>query len=295
MKNAIKLSILSCALLSQLNADNSYTIDTINVTASQSTTLDKKDVTDSVVIITKEALEEAKVSTVNEAINKLGGLSMTQNGGAGTAASMFIRGMATKHILVLIDGVRSNNPVTGTTEFSQLMISNVIQIEIMKGSQSGVYGSDASGGVINIITSKAKLGFHAQANIEYGSFNSKKSSLQVSYAEDKFDILMGVSLTNIDGFSAKEPGKLSPDFGKGTSDLGLEKDGYNNKSMNVKIGYNITDKDRVSLNVNTIDSTINYDPWGGDSYTDQPNDVVANDRYTIDYKHSGRFLGFSVS
>jgi len=300
MKNAIKLSILSCALLGQLNADHSYTINTINVTASQSTTLDKKDVTDSVVIITKEVLEEARVSTVNEAINKLGGLSMTQNGGAGTVASMFIRGMATKHILVLIDGVRSNNPVTGTTEFSQLMISNVIQIEIMKGSQSGVYGSDASGGVINIITSKAKLGLHAQANVEYGSFNSKKSSLQVSYAEDKFDILMGVSLVNIAGFSANAPKQSESEYGQRGDDLGLEKDGYKNKSFNIKLGYNISQNDRVSLNIKTINSKVDYDTGGGIiTYTDYltnlpvlgdstiPNDKVSNRFYTVDYKHKG--------
>ncbi|CAI6152070.1 MAG: Vitamin B12 transporter BtuB [uncultured Sulfurimonas sp.] len=295
MKNAIKLSILSCALLSQLSAENQYTIETINVTASQGTTLNKKDVTDSVVIITKEAIDEARVTTVNEAINRLGGLSMTQSGGVGTNSSMFVRGMATKHILVLIDGVRSNNPVTGTTEFSQLMLSNIVQIEIMKGSQSGVYGSDASGGVINIITSKAKQGLHSIANVEYGSFDSKKASLQVSYAEDKYDILMGISLVNVDGFSAQEPGKGQPDYGQRGDDLGLEKDGYENKSMNVKLGYNISQNDRVSLNIQTIDSTINYDPFGGDSYSDTPNDEVSNRFYTVDYKHKGKTHEITVS
>jgi len=291
MKNAIKLSILSCALLSQLQADNSYTIDTINVTASQGTSLNKKDVTDSVVVITKEAIEESRVTTLDEALNKLGGISMTQNGGPGKSSSMYIRGMSSKRILVLIDGVRYNNPTSigAAAEFSQIMLSNVEQIEIIKGAQSGVWGSDATGGVINIITSKAKNGLHGVANVEYGSYDSKKASLQASYATEDYDILIGGNSYDVDGFSAAEPKKSEVQYGQRTDELGLEKDKYINNSFNAKLGYNITKEDRVALNIQTIDSKVDYDSGAGITKDSSvPNTELKNRFYNLNYKHTGK-------
>lgn len=306
MKNTtIKLSLLSIALLSQLHAENAYTIDTINVTAAQGTTLDKKDVTDSVTVITKEAIDESRVTTLDEALNKLGGLSMTQNGGAGKSTSMYIRGMSSKRILVLIDGVRYNNPtaIGAAAEFSQISLYNVEQIEIIKGAQSGVWGADASGGVINIITSKAKKGLHGIANVEYGSFDSVKSSLQASYATDKYDILIGGSILNTDGFSAVEKVQGDAQYGKRYDELGFEKDLYQNQSMNAKLGYNITDIDRVEANIQTTNSLVNYDDSAYDATSGRylptdstvPNTYLQNRFYNVNYKHKGTTNKVSVN
>ena len=228
MSKTVKLSLISVALLSSLHADNQYTLDTISVTASQGTTLNKKDVTDSVTIITKEAIEESRVTTLNEALNKLGGISMTQNGGMGKNSSLFLRGMDTRRLLVLIDGTRYNDPssLKSTADFSQIMLYNVEQIEIIKGAQSGVWGSDASGGVVNIITSKAKTGLHGIANVEYSSYDSIKTSLQASYATHKFDVLIGGLIYSTDGFSAAEPKQSEANYEKRYDELGLEKDSY---------------------------------------------------------------------
>jgi len=297
MKNIIQLSLLSAALLSQLNAENQYTLESIDVTASQGTTLKKKDVTDSVTIITKEAIEESRVSTLDEALNKLGGLSMTQNGGAGKSTSMFIRGMSSKRVLVLIDGVRYNNPtgIGAAAEFSQIMLYNVEQIEIIKGAQSGVWGADASGGVINIITSKAKKGLHGVAAVEYGSFDSKKASMQASYATDKYDILIGGIVYDIDGFSAVEKIKSDVQYGKRYDELGYEKDLYQNNSINMKLGYNIGEKDRVEVNLQTVNSLVNYDDSAYDAASGGyvpidstiPNTYLQNRFYNLAYKHNG--------
>ena len=290
MQKTIQLSLLSVALLSQLHADNQYTLENINVTASQGTTLNKKDVTDDVTVITKDEIEENHIATLDEALNQFGGLSMTQNGGAGKSTSMYIRGMGSKRILVLIDGVRYNDPtaVGATAEFSQIMLNNVQQIEIIKGAQSGVWGADASGGVVNIITSKAKKGLHAVANLEYGSYNSKKASMQTSYGTKKFDILVGGILYDIDGFSAVEPKKSSPQYGKRYDTLGLEKDKYINKSFNAKLGYNFTDIDRVEANIQTINGNSDYDSSAGIAGDSPiPNTFLQNRFYTLAYKHKG--------
>ena len=296
MQKTIQLSLLSVALLSQLHADNEYTLKNINVTASQGTTLNKKDVTDDVTVITKEAIEEAHVTTLDEALNKLGGISMTQNGGPGHTSSMFVRGMDTKRTLVLIDGVRYNNPTSSAgAEFSQIMLDNVDQIEIIKGAQSGVWGSDAGSAVINIITSKAKKGLHGIANIEYGSFDTKKSSLQASYATDKYDILIDGSLFHTDGFSAAAPKKSEANYGKRYDELGLEKDAYENKTLKTKFGYNLTDNDRIDANIQAINSFIHFDSGAGSSGDSSiPNTYLQDRFYTLAYKHKDTLNDFKI-
>lgn len=298
MKNTIKLSLISAAFLSSLyaqDAQNQYTLETISVTAAQGTTLEKKDVTDSVTIITKEALKESRVTNLAEALNKLGGISMTQSGGAGSSTSMYVRGMDTKRLLVLIDGVRYNNPtaIGAAASFSQIMLYNVEQIEIIKGAQSGVWGSDASGGVINVVTSKASQGLGGFVNAEYGSFGRKTVSLGASYATEDYDILLSGSYFDNDGFSAVEPNRASADYGKRGDDLGYEKDAYRNNSLNVKLGYNFTKNDRVEMSVQTIKSELDYDSSaydatvGGYVPTDDtlPNSELTSSFHNFSYSH----------
>jgi vitamin B12 transporter len=275
------------AITSSLHAANQYTLENISVTAAQSTELNKEDVPDSVTVITKEAIEEAHVTTLADALNRLGNIAVTQNGGPGTASSVYLRGMDTKRALVLIDGVRYNNPtaIGGAAEFSQLMLYNVEQIEIVKGAQSGVWGADASAGVINIVTSKTKKGLHATANAEYGSYDTRNASLQASYATEEFDILMGGSEYNRDGFSAVEPGKSSPDYGERTDDLGLEKDAYINKSFNARLGWNITAEDRLEASFQAINALTEYDAYMADDPI--PQQYLQNRFFSAAYKHNG--------
>lgn len=288
MQNAIKLSFISVALLSSLHAQNQYTLDKIEVSASQGTTLNKKDVTDSVTVITKEALEESRVTTLDEALNKLGGIATTQNGGVGKSASMFIRGMSSKRLVVLIDGVRYNNPTSigAAAEFSQIMLYNVEQIEIIKGAQSGVWGSDASGGVINIITSKPKEGLHAVANIEYGSYDTVQTSLQASYATEEYDIAIGGLFYQTDGFSAAEPKQSEASYGERFDTLGLEKDSYKNNSINAKLGINLSPDDRIEIGVQAINAKNDFDSGAGSAKDSAiPNQDLNNQFYTLAYIH----------
>ena len=287
MKKTIQLSILSIALLSSLSAKE-VTLAPLEVSASLGTSLEKKDLTDSMTIITKEQIEEARVTTLGEALSKLGNMFMTNNGGAGKSTSVFIRGMDSKRILVLIDGVRYNNPtaIGAVAEYSQIMLYNVEQIEIIKGAQSGVWGSDASGGIINIVTSKAKKGFHATANVEYGSFNSAQTTLLASYGAENFDILVGGTLVDTDSYSAVEPKKSESTYGQRYDELGLEKDAYKNQSFNAKLGFNFTDNDRIEANIQTINSLVYFDSSAGSAGDSTiPKTDLKNRFYTLAFKH----------
>lgn len=299
MQKTIKLSLILGALLSSLHAENSYTLDDIIVTASQGTTLNKKDVTDNVTIITKEALEESRITNLAEALNKLGNLSMTQNGGAGSATSLFIRGMDSKRTLVLIDGVRFNSPASTGIDYSHIILHNVEQIEIVKGAQSGIWGGDASAGVINIVTTKAKKGLRSTANLEYGSYNTTTTSLQTSYATEQYDMLIGGSIFDTNGFSTVEPIAGSADYGKDQSSLGLEKDSYNNKSFNAKLGVNLSDNDRIEMSIQTINSFLKFDASANvPPYSPIDSDIgqsYLKDRfYTLSYKHKDNINDLQV-
>lgn len=282
------------AITSSLHAANQYTLENISVTAAQNTELRKEDIPDSVTIITKEAIEEARVTTLAEALNKLGNIAMATNGGPGKTTSMFVRGMSTQRTLVLIDGARYNNVTSSNgANYAQLMLYNVEQIEIIKGSQSGIWGADASAGVINIVTAKAKKGLHGAANVEYGSFDTKTASLQATYATDKFDAVIGGAYYDTDGFSAYEPNRTDPLYGKRYDELGLEKDRYENKSLNAKLGYNVTENDRIEASVQSINGYVMFDGSGADKtnsdldYYGNPYYTYSQDRfYRLAFKHS---------
>lgn len=290
MSKNIQLSLLLVALLSPLQAQNQYILENISVTASQGTTLDKKDVTDSVIVITKEILEESRITNLADALNKLGNIAMTQTGGPGSSASFYTRGMDSKRTLVLIDGIRVNNPASLGIGYSQIMLSNVEQIEIIKGAQSGVWGGDASAGVINIITSKAKKGLHTVANIEYGTYDTLVSSLQTSYKTNAYDILLGGSFFNTDGFSTVEPIASNVNFGKDQEELGLEKDSYTNKSFNAKLGLKLTSNDRLEFNIQSTDATLYFDsslstPPYSPSDSNIGHSTTKDYFYSLVYKH----------
>ena len=293
MSKNIQLSLLLVALSSSLYAQNQYTLENISVTASHGTALDKKDITDTTTIITKEAIEESRSTNLAQALNSLGNLAISQNGGAGGTASIFMRGMDSKRTLVLIDGVRVNSPASTGIDYAHIMLHNVEQIEIIKGAQSGIWGAQASAGVINIITAKAKQGLHTTANLEYGVFNTTTASVQTSFATQNYDILIGGSVFDTDGFSTAEPVKSSPDYGKDQGDLGLEKDPYNNKSFNAKFGFQLGENDRLEMSVQTINSFVKFD----DSSFIPPYSTVDSvigqsylkDRfYSVAYKHKDK-------
>ncbi len=139
----------SAVLVASLGAQE-ITLDPIVVSASK-TEQSLRNITANVDILSSDELEEQHVTTVAEALEALGGITLTQSGGVGTLQSLFMRGMDTNRILVLIDGVRYQDPSnTSGASFAHLLVSNIEQIEVIKGAQSGVWGADASAGVINI-------------------------------------------------------------------------------------------------------------------------------------------------
>ncbi|EEQ2578609.1 TonB-dependent receptor plug domain-containing protein, partial [Escherichia coli] len=108
-----------------------------------------------VTIVTREDIDRWQVSSVNDVLRRLPGVAISQHGGEGQLSTIFVRGTNSNHTLVLIDGVRLNLAgVSGAADLSQFPVALVQRIEYIRGPRSAIYGSDAIGGVINIITSR---------------------------------------------------------------------------------------------------------------------------------------------
>ncbi len=255
MQQTIKLSLLCGVLLTSLNAADALELAPVTVYSASKTSQPLQDVTADVNIITAAEIEEKKYTTVTEALNTLPGINVTSNGGLGKSTSVYVRGMNSKRVLVLIDGIRYND-ITGLNgaPFEHLMINDIEQIEVIKGAQSGVWGADASAGVINIITKSAQKGLHASAHLEVGSFKTRKYGARASYKADNYYIDLASSKLTTDGFTAQAP--------RGEDIDNYETDGYVNTTSTIKAGFNFNDTNTIDIEHTLIDATNHYDTYG---------------------------------
>jgi vitamin B12 transporter len=269
MQKKLSTSLVASVLLAT-NLFSAQNLETITVTSATKSTQSIKDVTSNVEVITKEEIQERHFTGVSEALNTLAGVNIISNGGVGQSDSLFIRGIDSKRILILVDGVRYNEPAgLSGAPLAQMLIDDIEQIEVVKGAQSGIWGADASGGVVNIITSSAKKGFHGNGTVEMGSFNTKKYSTTVSNRTDLGYVKLNANRTDIRGFSAFEAKKDSANYGKRGDELGYERDGYNNNTYSIQGGLNLTDNDEVNLSYKKINAKYDYDSSSADNRTNK--------------------------
>lgn len=153
----------------------------------------------SVAVVTRAQIEARKSFDLVDAIRLLPGVSVSQSGTFGKSASIFLRGTNSNHTLVLVDGVRANSPQDGRFDIGQIPIENVEQIEIVRGPASALYGSDAIGGVINIITRRGQGPIRTGGQLEYGSFATQKQVVTVSGASDKNRVSFSAFRNKTDG------------------------------------------------------------------------------------------------
>lgn len=285
MKKSIQLSLILVAFLSQTQAKELISLDAITVTSATKSKQSLKDITSNIAVITNEEIEEKHYTNVTQALNSVAGVHFSSNGGLGGATSIFVRGFDSKRVLVLIDGIRYND-VTGLNgaPFENLIIADVEQIEIIKGAQSGIWGADATAGVINIITKSAQKGSHTSANIEYGSFNTKKYGATLSYKTDDYYVKTSAQKITTDSFSAKVP--------QGGDTKDFENDGYINTTVNIKAGVNITSTDKLDISHTMIKTDSAYDAYDADSVlaANSTPRTQTNDSFSkINYNHIDSF------
>ena len=266
MHKKISTSLVASFLLAT-NLFSAQELESITVTSATKSEQKLKDVTANVDVITAEDIDLRKFKTVAEALQTIAGIQVSPTGGMGQQTSLYLRGMDSHRTLVLIDGVRYNDITTpkGSANFEHLMINDIERIEVIKGAQSSIWGADASAGVINIITKDAKDGTHGSVAIEYGKYNSKTTKATVSHKNQNFDAKLSAVRVDTDGFSAMAP--------RGEKAKNYEDDGYENTTVNLKLGYNFDENNRVSSSYEIIDTKVDIDGYDSVTFAPDPNNL----------------------
>ncbi|HDZ26712.1 hypothetical protein LCGC14_0699930 [marine sediment metagenome] len=223
-----------------------------------------KEIASSVTVITKEQLEQSRKATVIEALQEVLGVSIIQNGPPGAAASVFLRGANSEHTLILMDGVELNDPISPSRSFdlAHLTLDNVERIEILRGPQSTLYGSDALGGVVNIITKKGQGKPEFSLSSLAGSYGTIITSAGINGSTERIQYSLGTSYFRSDGFSAASANYEGNE----------EKDGYRNLTIWGRLGFRLSDNLDVDFILRTLNTQIDIDNAGG-AQGDDPNNV----------------------
>ncbi len=201
------------------------------------------EVANSVTVITADDLEQRQLRTVPDALKQVPGIDVVQTGGPGGQTSVFIRGTNANHVKVLIDGIDVGNPsiTNGAFDFGHLLAGDIERIEVLRGPQSGLYGSDAIGGVISITTKKGEGPPKVTAMAEGGSFGTFNQTLGVRGSQDNFNYAFNVlhyrsSATPVTPLHLLAPGEAR------------NNDRYDNRTYSTKLGVKLTDQ----LSVNGV-------------------------------------------
>ena len=141
----------------------------------------------SVTVITDKEIERDQKRTLPDVLRTVPGLNIVQTGGPGGKTSVFMRGSNSNHTKVLIDGIDANDPSQdGVFDFGQVLASDIAQVEVLRGPQSSLYGSDAIGGVVNIVTKTGEGPAQFTGRLEGGSFETFNQTASVSGSVSRF-------------------------------------------------------------------------------------------------------------
>src|SRR5439155_3161286 len=162
----------------------------------------------SVTVISGDELREKHIPTVAEALRSVPGVEVDQSGGRGTLTQVRIRGDEANHVLILIDGIEVNAVADANFDFADLTVDDVDRIEVIRGPQSGIYGSNAQAGVISIITRSGRgmKGWAADAKLEGGSRTTGSGAATVRGATGPFYASMSFTDYSTAGYNVSRFG-----------------------------------------------------------------------------------------
>ena len=199
-----------------------------------------------ITIIDRNEINNRAIVSASDLLRDVAGLAVSRSGAQGSQTQIRMRGGEANHLLVLVDGVEANNPAQ-SDEFNwgTLVAAHIERIEIIRGPQSSMLGSDAMAGVVNIITRSTDQPLSANAFFETGGFNTQNNGISIGFKDGGFDMRLGVSDLQTDG--------------ENISRSGSEKDGYENTNLNLKSGWRASDQLRLTFAARQSDGMNEYD------------------------------------
>lgn len=207
----------------------------------------------SVSVLTQTIIEASQAISVSDLLAQQPSVNVTRNGGPGQSTSLNIRGAESQHTVVLIDGVKLNDPSSTQGGFNSgnLLVGDIARIEILRGAQSTLWGSQAIGGVVNIVTADPTVPFTSSVEAEAGARKTGYLRAAAGGATDKVTWRLAGGYYTTDGFSAYK--------------TGAEKDGYQNTGVSGRVRIALAPS--VSAEVRSVYSKgkNDFDTFNGDS------------------------------
>lgn len=286
---AVAALIISSYLHAQEDTTH-QTLDEVILTASKYP--QKQSETGKVVtVINRQQLEKSTGKSLGEILNTMAGVTIPgANNTLGTNQSISIRGASFGNVLILVDGTPVNDPsvITNYFDLNFFSLDNIERIEILKGGQSTLYGSDAVAGVVNIISKKpVGKGLHFNGNISGGSYNTFKENADINGNGKSLSYSLSYSHISTDGFSNAYDSSGGKNF---------DKDGFNQHVVNGRLGIQLSHNVQASLFTN-----YSYYKTGLDAaaFTDEKDYTVTNDNLQsgigLVYKQKNGSLHFNYT
>ncbi len=269
LKNSVAFVALSIAFPTWAQAPEEMFDDSgIVVTATRTPTpLDQ--VPASITVLDKATIDRAQDIGATELLLRTPGISMSRNGGYGTATSLRIRGAESEQTVVVIDGVKLNDPSStgGGYNFANLLIGDAQRIEVLRGPQSTLWGSQAIGGVVNIVTASPQAPIEGSFDIEAGSRDTVSARAALGGVSGPLSWRIGGQSFTTEGISA-----IAPAFGGG------ERDGYTNRNVAGRAELALGANASIDLRGYYSTGRVEIDGFSGDA---------------PDYSHNREFVGYA--
>lgn len=251
--------VLAIAAPFPVLAQQAFDLDEITVIANRVATEIQRSGA-SVSVIEREELERDGETSLGGVLNRLPGLNVTRSGGFGTAAQLTIRGAGPRYVAVYVDGVRVDDPTGITTEFDfgSLAIDDIERLEVLRGSQSALYGGSAVGGVVSVTTRRPQQdGFSQEAAVEGGSNNTFGGRYTLAFRDSRMETSVTLAHRRSDGFSAWE--------GALPRTPGLERDGFDMTRLSAYFRYQASEALAFGFSAFTQRTRAEYDGYGNPS------------------------------
>lgn len=272
MTNTRNINKITTAVLVALTSGSAFAASENSrleetVVTSSRVPIPLREVGTSVTVVTKEDIQIRGFSTVADVLRQEPSITVSNNGGVGKNTELGIRGERGYRTKLYIDGMDvtdTSTPQAGPS-FSHLSSAGVERIEILRGPQGMMYGADA-GGVISISTQRATLGSHGSVSAEYGRYGTAQFAGNIAGGNELVDFSMIASSFETDGFNTRT-----------TDPAPKDKDGYENQTLHIRAGVNITDSLRAELVGRSVEGDNEFDscslPVTFDSTDDCTNDA----------------------
>ncbi len=265
MRHVLKAAVLVWISLVALPAHAED--DEIIVTASRSGGVRRDLIGGAVTTFSAEELELRQIRSLVEILGEAPSANVSRQGGLGGLTAVRLRGSEGNHTLVLIDGIEANDPFQGEFDFAALIADEIARVEVLRGQQSALYGSDAIGGVVHYITASGREAPGFSARVEGGSSGTYAASARAAGASDRFEGAISASIYETDG--------------ENISRAGEEADGYQNRALSARGSVTLSEALSVRAVARVTHAQGDTDDASFGAPVDGPDAYSANALYAL--------------